>query len=72
MKTRKQASHLLPDFQNFGANSKRNMLGLGIRRLHTDVDWRNEPRLAFFAEGVVPASAFCLDLDLEGSPTSMF
>ena len=34
------------------------------------MDWRNDSLLAFFAEGVVPASGFCLDLVLEGSPIS--
>jgi ribosomal protein S18 acetylase RimI-like enzyme len=43
-----------------------NLLGLGIRTLCTEVDWRDQDLLRFFhREGFRPASRFCLDLDLE-------
>ena len=63
-----------PDFQGHGVGTalidqlRVNLLGLGIRTLHTEVDWQNQPLLAFFnREGFVPAPRFCLDLDLEGT-----
>ena len=63
-----------PDFQGRGVGRalidqlRQNLLGLGIRTLHTEVGWRNQPLLAFFnREGFVPAPRFCLDLDLEST-----
>ena len=63
-----------PDFQGHGVGTalidqlRVNLLGLGIRTLHTEVGWQNQPLLAFFnREGFVPAPRFCLDLDLEAS-----
>jgi ribosomal protein S18 acetylase RimI-like enzyme len=43
-----------------------NLLGLGIRKLQTEVSWDDQKLLAFFHhEGFRPASRLCLDLDLE-------
>jgi len=48
-----------------------NLLGLGVRRLQTEVGWDNPALLSFFHhEGFDPAARFCLDLDLEGSRRS--
>ncbi|GMR24009.1 MAG: hypothetical protein BMS9Abin37_2496 [Acidobacteriota bacterium] len=61
-----------PDFQRRGVGTalidqlRVNLLGLGIRTLHTEVSWRNPRLLTFFnREGFAPAPRFCLDLDLE-------
>ncbi len=63
-----------PDFQGRGIGTalidqlRANLLGLGIRTLHTEIGWQNQPLLAFFnREGFAPAPRFCLDLDLEGT-----
>ena len=43
-----------------------NLLGLGIRRLQTEVDWNNQRLLSFFHHaGFQPAPRLALDLDLE-------
>jgi GNAT superfamily N-acetyltransferase len=48
-----------------------NLLGLGVRRLQTEVGWDNPALLAFFHhEGFDPAARFCLDLDLEATRRS--
>jgi GNAT superfamily N-acetyltransferase len=48
-----------------------NLLGLGVRRLQTEVGWDNPALLSFFHhEGFDPAARFCLDLDLEASRRS--
>lgn len=42
-----------------------NLLGLGVRRLQTEVGWDNPALLAFFhREKFQPAPRFCLDLEL--------
>jgi ribosomal protein S18 acetylase RimI-like enzyme len=42
-----------------------NLVGLGIRRLQTEVAWDSPDLLTFFHhEGFVPAPRLCLDLDL--------
>jgi ribosomal protein S18 acetylase RimI-like enzyme len=43
-----------------------NLLGLGIPRLQTEVQWENTDLLSFFRhEGFTLAQRVCLDLDLE-------
>lgn len=61
-----------PDFQRRGVGDalidqlRSNLLGLGIRTLHTEVGWDNMGLLAFFQrEGFKPAPRLCLQLDLE-------
>jgi len=47
------------------AQLRTNLLGLGIRMLHTEVSWDGQDLMAFFrAEGFRPAPRICLDLDL--------
>ena len=47
-----------------------NLLGLGIPRLQTEVQWDSQELLAFFhPEGFVLAQRICLDLDLEQTRT---
>jgi ribosomal protein S18 acetylase RimI-like enzyme len=47
-----------------------NLLGLGIPRLQTEVQWDSQELLAFFhREGFVLAQRICLDLDLEQTRT---
>jgi len=42
-----------------------NLVGLGIRRLQTEVGWESPDLITFFHhEGFVPAPRWCLDLDL--------
>lgn len=42
-----------------------NLLGLGIERLQTEVQWNNPDLMAFFQrEGFTVAQRLCLDLDL--------
>lgn len=60
-----------PDAQRRGIGDalidqlRTNLLGLGIRTLHTEVGWDNMGLLAFFQrEGFRPAPRFCLELDL--------
>jgi GNAT superfamily N-acetyltransferase len=65
-----------PDFQRQGVGRalldqlRTNLLGLGIRKLHTEVSWDSMDLMAFFRqEGFRPAPRLCLDLDLErGAP----
>lgn len=48
------------------AQLRTNLLGLGIRTLHTEVSWDGQELMAFFhREGFRPAPRYCLDLDLE-------
>jgi ribosomal protein S18 acetylase RimI-like enzyme len=61
-----------PDFRGRGVGSdlidqlRTNLLGLGIRKLQTEVGWNNPSLLWFFQrEGFEPAPRYCLDLDLE-------
>jgi len=43
-----------------------NLLGLGVRRVSTEVGWDNQVMLGFLHhEGFQPARRFCLDLDCE-------
>ncbi len=43
-----------------------NLLGLGVRRIQTEVSWNDQQMMAFFHhEGFQPAARFCLDLDCE-------
>ena len=43
-----------------------NLLGLGVRRIQTEVSWGDQAMMAFFnREGFEPAKRLCLDLDCE-------
>jgi len=43
-----------------------NLLALGVRNVHTEVDWDDQALMRFFhREGFVPARRLCLDLDCE-------
>ena len=43
-----------------------NLLGLGVRKIQTEVSWDDQPMMAFFhREGFAPAMRFCLDLDCD-------
>ena len=60
-----------PDFRGRGiaaamlSQLRKNLLGLGIERLQTEVAWEDVDLMAFFQhEGFQPAPRFCLDLDL--------
>lgn len=47
-----------------------NLLGLGIPRLQTEVQWNNPDLMAFFQrEGFTVAQRLCLDLDLQRTRT---
>ncbi|MFV1959480.1 MAG: N-acetyltransferase family protein [Planctomycetota bacterium] len=61
-----------PDLQGQGVarallrQLRTNLLGLGIRRLQTEVAWQDAPLLAFFQHaGSDPPPRLALDLDLE-------
>ena len=61
-----------PEFGRRGIGSAlldqlcKNLNGLGVRSLHTEVSWDDPALLAFFhGQGFHPASRFCLDLDLD-------
>jgi GNAT superfamily N-acetyltransferase len=61
-----------PAFQRQGVGTalidqlRTNLLGLGIRKLHTEVGWDSMDLMAFFKhEGFRPAPRLCLELDLE-------
>lgn len=61
-----------PDFRKMGVarallgQLRTNLLGLGIRTLHTEVSWEGQDLMAFFrSAGFRPAPRICLDLDLE-------
>ncbi len=63
-----------PDFRHrrvgaaLMAQLRRNLLGLRIRTLQTEVSWDSPELMGFFhAEGFVPAPRFVLNLDLEGT-----
>lgn len=48
------------------AQLRTNLLGLGIRMLHTEVSFDGQDLMGFFrGEGFRPAPRYCLDLDLE-------
>jgi len=61
-----------PDFHGRGVGSalmhqlSTNLLGLGVRRIHTEVDWDDQAMMGFFhREGFRPAPRICLELDCE-------
>jgi ribosomal protein S18 acetylase RimI-like enzyme len=61
-----------PDFRGRGVahalmvQLRTNLLGLGVRRIQTEVSWDDQGMMAFFQhEGFRPAARFCLDLDCE-------
>lgn len=61
-----------PDFRHRGAGAamlrqlRRNLFGLNVTRLQTEVDWDSPDLLAFFHhEGFRPASRLCLDLPVD-------
>jgi ribosomal protein S18 acetylase RimI-like enzyme len=50
------------------AQLRTNLLGLGIKRLQTEVSWDSLELIAFFHhQGFLPAPRLCLDLDLEAA-----
>lgn len=60
-----------PDQRGMGVGAallgqlQRNLTGLGIRSLHTEVAWNDVALLAFFQRsGFMPAPRLCLELDL--------
>lgn len=60
-----------PDFRHRGVGAallgqlRKNLAGLRVSRLQTEVGWENQELLAFFhREGFRPAPRFCLDLDV--------
>lgn len=62
-----------PDFQREGIGTalleqlKRNLRGLGVRSIQTEVSWQDQRLMAFFKhEGFAPAPRFALDLALDG------
>lgn len=64
-----------PDFQGRGvgtallAQLRRNLIGLGVGSIQTEVAWQDQRLMAFFQhEGFRPAARFALDLDL--APTA--
>ena len=61
-----------PDFQGRGVaralirQLRTNLLGLGVRRIHTEVSWDDQSMMGFFhREGFQPAPRLCLELDCE-------
>ncbi len=63
-----------PDFRAQGVGSalvkqlNQNLMGLGVSRLQTEVEWDAVELLTFFQrQGFRPAARFCLDLDLTRS-----
>lgn len=47
---------------------RQNLMGLGIRSLHTEVSWDDTALMAFFQKsGFRPAARLCLDLDLQNA-----
>jgi len=61
-----------PDFRHRHVGSellrqlRTNLLGLGVRRIRTEVDWDEQSLLGFFHhEGFEPAPRLCLELDCE-------
>jgi len=61
-----------PDFRGAGVGHAllrqltTNLLGLGVRRVSTEVGWDDQRLLSFLHhEGFLPAPRFCLDLDCE-------
>lgn len=43
-----------------------NLLGLGVRKVSTEVNWEDQHLMSFFHHrGFLPAPRFCLDLDCE-------
>ena len=60
-----------PDFRGQGVGDalirqlRTNLLGLGIRTLHTEVGWNDQTLMSFFhREGFVPSPRLCLEMDL--------
>lgn len=61
-----------PDFRRQGVGTalleqlSKNLNGLGVCSLHTEVSWDDPDLMAFFQQqGFRPAQRFCLDLDLD-------
>jgi len=61
-----------PEFRRQGIGTAlldqlcKNLTGLGVRSLHTEVSWDDPSLLAFFhRQGFHPAARFCLDLNLD-------
>ncbi len=61
-----------PDFRGTGVGHalvsqlSSNLLGLGVRKISTEVGWEDQDMMAFFQhEGFEPAPRLCLDLDCE-------
>ena len=61
-----------PDFRGRGVGRamvrqlRTNLLGLGVKMLHTEVSWDDPQMMSFFQhEGFAPAPRICLNLDLE-------
>jgi ribosomal protein S18 acetylase RimI-like enzyme len=61
-----------PEFQGRGVGAalidqlRTNLLGIGIKTLHTEVGWDSLDLIAFFhREGFRPSERLCLQLDLE-------
>jgi ribosomal protein S18 acetylase RimI-like enzyme len=61
-----------PDFRRQGIGTAlleqlcKNLKGLGVRSLHTEVSWDDPSLLVFFQrQGFHPAARFCLDLNLD-------
>ena len=49
------------------AQCKTNLKGLGIEKVHTEVDWGQMDLMGFFAShGFEPAKRLCLECDLAG------
>jgi len=64
-----------PDFRRQGIGTAlleqlcKNLDGLGVHALRTEVSWDDPTLLAFFHErGFRPAERFCLDLNLDARP----
>ncbi len=64
-----------PDFRGRGvgqalmAQLRTNLVGLGIPRLQTEVDWEDQALLSFFHhQGFKPAARFCLNLEVRPLP----
>ena len=61
-----------PDFRGRGIahamlrQLRTNLLGLGVRKIQTEVTWEDQSMMSFFQhEGFTPAPRLCLDLDCE-------
>ena len=61
-----------PDFRGKGVAQamlrqlRTNLLGLGVKKIQTEVAWEDQDMMRFFQhQGFAPAPRFCLDLDCE-------